>query len=183
MSDDRDYPETVAGPFETPTVRFEDREGREVEIRSYDGDGTDAAFEALVEMYRGFDPADRAQGIPPGDEGRIRTWLDSLIEKGGLNVIAWHGDTAAGHATLVPDDDTYELAIFVLQAYQEAGIGTRLLRCLLGYGAENGVDRVWLSVERWNKPAIGLYEKLGFEISTSESFEMEMSARIATGTR
>ncbi len=180
MNRDRNYPETVAGPFETPPLTFEDREGREIELRPYDGDAGDEEFEALVEMYVAFDPADRAQGIPPGDEERIRTWLEGLVEKGGLNVIAWHGDTVAGHATLVPDDDTYELAIFVLQAYQEAGIGTRLMRGLLGYGADAGVDRVWLSVERWNRPAIGLYEKLGFEISGSESFEMEMSARIAT---
>jgi GNAT superfamily N-acetyltransferase len=178
MTRDHSYPETVAGPFEIPPLTFEDREGREIELRPYDGG--DAEFEALVAMYVAFDPADRAQGIPPGDEKRIRSWLDGLIGKESLNVIAWDDDTVAGHATLVPDDDTYELAIFVLQAYQEAGIGTRLMRGLLGYGGANGVDRVWLSVERWNKPAIGLYEKLGFEISGSESFEMEMSARIAT---
>jgi len=178
MNGDRNYPETVAGPFETPPLSFEDRIGREIELRPFDG--SEAEFEALVAMYVSFDPADRAQGIPPGDEERIRTWLEGLIEKGGLNVIAWDGDDVAGHATLVPDDDTYELAIFVHQAYQKAGIGTRLMRGLLGYGGANGVDRVWLSVERWNKPAIGLYEKLGFEISDSESFEMEMSARIAT---
>ena len=179
MNRDRNYPSTVAGPFEAAPFAFDDREGREIELRPHDGG--DDEFESLVSMYVAFDPADRAQGIPPGDEGRIRTWLDGLLEKGSYNVVAWHGDTVAGHATLVPDDDTYELAIFVLQAYQESGIGTRLMRGLLGYGAENGVDRVWLSVERWNKAAIGLYEKLGFEISNSESFEMEMSARIATG--
>jgi GNAT superfamily N-acetyltransferase len=178
MNRDRNYPETVAGPFESPPFSFEDREGREIELRPYDGG--DEEFEALVAMYVAFDPADRAQGIPPGDEKRIRTWLEGLVEKGSLNVIAWNDDTVAGHATLVPDEDTYELAIFVLQAYQESGIGTRLMRGLLGYGADNGVDRVWLSVERWNKPAVGLYEKLGFEISDSESFEMEMSARIAS---
>ena len=179
MSRDRDYPDVVAGPFEAPPVSFEDRAGRTVEIRSHDG--SDAEYEAVVEMYVAFDPADRAQGIPPGSEARIRSWLDGLLEKGSLNVVAWDGETAAGHATLVPDGDTYELAIFVLQAYQEAGIGTRLMRGLLGYGADSGVDRVWLSVERWNKPAIGLYEKLGFEISNAESFEMEMSTRIAGG--
>ena len=178
MTRDRSYPSTVAGPFEAAPFAFEDRESREIELRPYDG--SDDEFEALVEMYVAFDPADRAQGIPPGGEERIRTWLDGLLEKGSYNVVAWHGDTVAGHATLVPDDDSYELAIFVLQAYQESGIGTRLMQGLLGYGAESGVDRVWLSVERWNKPAIGLYEKLGFEISNSESFEMEMGARIAT---
>ena len=176
MSRDRDYPDAVAGPFEIPPTSFEDREGRSVEIRPYDG--SDAEREAVIGMYVAFDPVDRAQGIPPGSEARVRNWLDGLLERGSLNVIAWDGDTAAGHATLVPDGDTYELAIFVLQAYQEAGIGTRLMRGLLGYGADNGVDRVWLSVERWNNSAIRLYEKLGFEINNSESFEMEMSARI-----
>jgi RimJ/RimL family protein N-acetyltransferase len=179
MSRDRIYPDTVAGPFEPPPLSFEDREGRAIEVRAHDG--SDAEREAVVDMYVAFDPADRAQGIPPGSEDRIRTWLADLLEKESLNVVAWDGGTAAGHATLVPDGDTYELAIFVLQAYQEAGIGTRLLRALLGYGAESGVDRVWLSVERWNSPAIGLYEKLGFEISDAESFEMEMSVRIASG--
>jgi GNAT superfamily N-acetyltransferase len=176
MTRDRNYPDTVAGPFETPPLSFEDRAGRSIEVRAYDE--SDAELEALVEMYVAFDPADRAQGIPPGSEARIRSWLDDLLDKGSMNVVAWHEETVAGHATLVPDGGTYELAIFVLQAYQEAGIGTRLMRGLLGYGAENGVDRVWLSVERWNKPAIGLYEKLGFGISDAESFEMEMSARL-----
>jgi ribosomal protein S18 acetylase RimI-like enzyme len=79
----------------------------------------------------------------------------------------------------VPDDDACELAIFVLQAYQRAGIGTSLIRTLLGYGAEAGVERVWLTVERWNRAATNLYEKIGFETSNAESFELEMALRLA----
>ncbi len=37
---------------------------------------------------------------------------------------------------------------------------------------------MWLTVERWNDPAISLYEKVGFEISSAESFEIEMAIRI-----
>jgi RimJ/RimL family protein N-acetyltransferase len=177
MSRDSRYPDAVAGPFELPPLRFEDREGREIEIRAYDG--SDEECEALVSMYVSFDPADRAQGIPPSEERRIRRWLDDVLAEECLNVVAWHGETAAGHATLVPDGDAYELAIFVLQEYQEAGIGTHLLKALLGHGAASGVEKVWLTVERWNQAAVGLYEKMGFEVVDAESFEMEMRIRLA----
>ncbi|SFR76094.1 Acetyltransferase (GNAT) family protein [Halogeometricum rufum] len=179
MSESRRYPDEVAGPFESPPVAFEDRDERTIEIRPYDG--TDEQFEALVSMYESFDPADRAQGIPPGQERRIRDWLDNILDEECLNVVAWNGDEAAGHATLVPDGDAYELAIFVLQAYQEAGIGTHLIEALLGYGDANDVEKVWLTVERWNRPAVGLYKKIGFETSDSESFEMEMTLRLTEG--
>ncbi|MWV64095.1 GNAT family N-acetyltransferase [Halorubrum sp. JWXQ-INN 858] len=172
----RRFPETVAGAFPDVPVPFVDAAGRDVEIRAYDG--SDGAREALVAMYDSFDPADRAQGIPPGGDERIREWLETILAADCLNVLAWCGDEVAGHATLVPDDEAYELAIFVHQDYQEAGIGTRLIKGLLGYGRAAGVEKVWLTVERWNHAAVSLYKKIGFETSDAESFEMEMSLRL-----
>jgi GNAT superfamily N-acetyltransferase len=176
MSGDRIYPDEATGGFAPPPLSFEDREGREIEIRAFEPEELDA----VSEMYADFDPADRAQGIPPTGEDRIEEWLSTLVEE-GLNVVAWHGERAAGHATLVPDagnGKTYELAIFVLQEYQEAGIGSRMMECLLGHGEAEGVERVWLTVERWNRAAVSLYEKMGFETSNAESFELEMSLRL-----
>jgi GNAT superfamily N-acetyltransferase len=173
---ERAYPDEPAAEFEAPPLSFEDGEGREIEIRPYDG--SDEEREALVEMYDDFDPADRAQGIPPGKRERIETWLSNILDEECLNVVAWDGDTAAGHATLVPDGDAYELAIFVLQAYQRAGIGRRLMYALLGHGREEGVEKVWLTVERWNRPAVGLYQETGFETTDAESFELEMTIRL-----
>ncbi|PSQ56126.1 GNAT family N-acetyltransferase [Halobacteriales archaeon SW_8_68_21] len=174
---DRRYPDAVADEFPPPSTAFTDREGREIEIRPYEGD--DEAREALVEMYDRFDPSDRAQGIPPGGEERIREWLEAILPDDCYNVIAWCGDEAAGHATLVPDGNAYELAIFVHQAYQRAGIGTHLIRGLLGHGQANGVEKVWLTVERWNRAAVSLYKKIGFETSDAESFELEMGLRLS----
>jgi len=176
---DRRYPEAVTEGFPTPPVTFADREEREIEVHAYDGSVD--AYEALVSMYDSFDPADRAQGIPPGGESRIREWLDAILDDDCLNVIAWCGEDAAGHATLVPDDDAYELAIFVHQTYQRAGIGTHLIRVLLGHGQAAGIEKVWLTVERWNRAAVGLYEKIGFETSNAESFELEMALRLNDG--
>jgi GNAT superfamily N-acetyltransferase len=172
----RRYPEAVADAFPAPPIEFTDREDRSIEIRPYEGAG--AGYESLVEMYDAFDPADRVQGIPPGGEKRIREWLDAILGDDCLNVIAWCGDEAAGHATLVPDGDAYELAIFVHQDYQRAGIGTHLIRGLLGHGQAEGVTKVWLTVERWNRAAVSLYKKIGFETSNAESFELEMGLRL-----
>lgn len=204
----RTYPEAVAGPYDAPPDAFTDRAGRRVEIRAYGTGSSDdsaagrpdessaresggptgreAEYEALVETYLAFDPEDRAQGIPPVGEERIRDWLDVILAPACHNVVAWHGDDAVGHATLVPEADRgetgeeppYELAIFVLRDYQEAGIGTRLMESLLGLGRERGVDRVWLTVERWNHAAVALYEKVGFEPIDTGGFELEMTASL-----
>lgn len=170
----RTYPDETVGSFPAPPEEYEDREGRTIEIRRYDGED-----EALVEMYQAFDPEDRAQGIPPTDTAQIRGWIDAVLED-GLDVVAWHDGRAVGHATLVPDevDDSYELAIFVLQPYQGAGIGTQLVEFLLGAAQAEGIERIWLSVERWNTPAISVYEKVGFEQTNTDSFELKMSMRL-----
>ncbi len=175
----RAYPDEVAGPYDPPPRSFEDSGGREIRVHTYGEGPVDDESEALVEMYVGYDPEDRAQGIPPTGEETVREWLETILDPGSTNVVAWHGNRAIGHATLVPDGtDAYELAIFVLAGYQSAGIGTRLIEALLGAGREEGIDRVWLTVERWNTPAVNLYRKVGFEAAGNGSFEMEMAARL-----
>jgi ribosomal protein S18 acetylase RimI-like enzyme len=170
----RPYPDDPAGEFESPPIDFTDGESREIEIRASAMDEK----EAIAAMYDAFDQEDRAQGIPPANESRIREWLDKLLEE-GLNVVARHDADVVGHSTLVPDGEgAYELAIFVLQAYQGAGIGRILLTSMLGYGQAQGVECVWLSVERWNRRAIALYESIGFENYGRERFEQEMSIRL-----
>lgn len=177
MSDQRPYPDEPAGPFPEPPRSFTDADGRDIEVRAFADEPEER--EGLVEMYAEFDPGDRAQGIPPARESRIRSWLDTILAEECHNVVAWHGEKAVGHATLVPDEEAFELAIFVLQEYQKAKIGTELIETLLGHGASKGARKVWLTVERWNHTAVELYRKTGFETSDAESFELEMTIRLA----
>jgi RimJ/RimL family protein N-acetyltransferase len=161
----------TADEFPRPPRTVTDREGREVTIDPAD----DADRADILEMYLDFDPADRAQGIPPANESAIESWLDTILAEDCLNVVAHHDGAVVGHATLVPDRrDQHELAIFVLQSFQGAGIGTEVVETLLGLGQSEGLERVWLTVERWNDPAIALYRKVGFETNNAESFEIEM---------
>jgi diamine N-acetyltransferase len=169
-----DYPDEVAGPFEAPPIAFTDKEGREIEIQIY----ADEHFEALVEMYDTFDPSDRAQGLPPAREPRIRSWLDTILGE-GQDVVALEGERVVGHATLVPDNEEgSELAIFVHQDYQSAGIGSKLIRGLLGHGQRESLEKVWLTVERWNHAGVHVYESVGFERCSVENFEVEMTLRL-----
>jgi GNAT superfamily N-acetyltransferase len=201
MSGERVYPDEPADSFPEPPRSFVDREGREMTVRATDP-GTEMP-EALVEMYVSFDPADRAQGIPPTESGAARRWLETIYAE-GYNAVAWHGDVAAGHATLVPDaggnasnagaapraeapsapgvdgsdQPPHELAIFVHQKYQRAGVGSELLSTLLGFAQSRGIEEVWLSVERWNSAAVQLYKTVGFETADTGNFEMEMGIRL-----
>jgi ribosomal protein S18 acetylase RimI-like enzyme len=160
----------------TPPHEFTDGDGRAISVHRLEPE----EYEQLVSMYDAFDPEDRAQGIPPVGENTIREWLDAVTEPDCFNVAGWYEDAAVGHAMLVPDrTGGYELAIFVLQEYQGAGIGTELVRTLLGLARTEDVEHVWLTVERWNRPAINLYEKIGFETTEDDSFEIEMALEIA----
>lgn len=178
MSEHRSYPDEAAGPFPSPPSSFVDDAGREIEIDRIAPDDQ-SSIDRLVEMYRTFDPADRAQGIPPVREQQIRDWLE-LVLGDGPDIVSSHDGRVVGHATLVPDGEGgYELAIFVHQDYQGNGVGSRLLRSLLGAAAADGIDRVWLTVERWNTVAVSLYESVGFRAADRGRFELEMSLRLA----
>ena len=118
-----------------PPFGLQDALGRRVFIRPAGAD-----TDALVAFYERFDPADRAQGLPPTGSARIRPWLAVLAE--GPGVVAWHEDHVVGHAALVPDGrGAHELVVFVLQGYRGTGIGTALVRALLGLGRARGRER------------------------------------------
>jgi len=188
MPNDRAYPDELSGPFPTPPREFTDRMDRTIVVEPLEAlEG--AALEEIASMYDRFSPEDRAQGIPPSGDERIRNWLQALSE-GSINVVARHDGTVVGDSMLVPDVEEpgdiadvgaieWELAIFVLQEYQQAGIGTQLLESLLGHGAALGIERIWLSVERWNEPAITVYERVGFESTGHQGFEQVMTIRLA----
>lgn len=181
MTAEREYPDEPAGPFERPPVTVHDDEHGEVSIEQI-SETEPGIVDSLVAMYADFDSADRAQGLPPVKRPQIEDWLDVLLER-GPDIVARMRDRVVGHATLVPDNDgAYELAIFVHQDFRGIGIGTALLETLLGSAAAAGIDRIWLTVERWNRVAIRLYKSVGFERTGGGSFELEMSLRLDTQT-
>lgn len=138
--------------------RFVDREGDRWLVRPFEpGDR-----EALLAMYRDFDPDHRAQGIPPLDERRMERWVDDLLAD-GCNVVAARDGRVVGHALYTPTDAAEpELAVFVHQDYQGRGIGTELCSHVVATAAAAARDALVLEVEPRNRAAIHVYESVGF---------------------
>lgn len=114
-------------------------------------------------MYDDFDPSQRAQGTPPIGVDAVRNWLTDILD--GVNVVALSGDRIVGHVSFVPDGTgRHELAIFVHQDFQRAGIGSALLAAGMGYAEQQGVAYVWLSVESWERGIQRFYRRAGFTV-------------------
>jgi len=137
---------------------------------------TEEDIEKLLEMYNAFGPENRAQGIPPGIERRCRSWLETLFEE-GHNIVAEGRDQLVGHVVYTPiDDPKPELAVFVHPAYHNRGIGTELCKQAAATALKAGCEELMLHVEQKNRPAIAVYERLGFEIVDGEyGLEMVLS--------
>jgi ribosomal protein S18 acetylase RimI-like enzyme len=162
-------PSTGSRPV--PTV--EDDRGREVQFLPYQ----ERDFDALVRLYRVFDPNQRSQGVPPVGEQDIREWLGQVLD--GPSVLAWDGGQVVGHVLFLPDDEgEHELAIFVHQEYQRAGIGSALLETGLEYARGQGVTTVWVSVARGNRAAQRLCRGAGFRFDEPSGLTFRMSRRL-----
>ena len=55
--------------------------------------------------------------------------------------------------------------VIVKSAYRGSGLGRQLVEHILAWAAANSLPRVTLLAERDNAPALGFYERLGFEYS------------------
>jgi ribosomal protein S18 acetylase RimI-like enzyme len=160
----------------TPTVppyTIRDDCERDVDIRGYRAED----FEKLVGMYDDFAPEQRAQGVPPLTTEGIRDWLGEIVD--GPNVVALCDERVVGHLSLVPDGtDRHELAIFVHQSYQQAGIGSALLAGGLGRASDLGVGYVWLSVGTDKRYQQRLYNRAGFSVVKPGGVTYRMSRKI-----
>jgi ribosomal-protein-alanine N-acetyltransferase len=67
----------------------------------------------------------------------------------------------AGVSSVLDEGELRNIA--VAPGAQRRGVASELLSVLLSSAAENGVSVMYLEVRAGNAPAIGLYEKFGFE--------------------
>lgn len=158
-------------------VRSTDRLGQPYMIRIMEPEDRPA----IEVMYMGFEPKRCAQGLPPGDEASIRRWLDRTLGQGIHLVVELEGQLL-GHAMLIPmNGAAAELANFLHQSIRNRGIGTALNRIALDLARDEGLERVWLSVEPSNRPAIRSYEKAGFHRLPGSLWapEIEMEAPLS----
>lgn len=157
-----------------PTLVRTDKHGRTVFLRGYEpGDR-----KKLEAMYDSFEPKRVAQGLPPADASRRARWLDSVLRFGHHLIVEVEGEVL-GHGMLLPmDRERAELANFVHQSMRDRGIGTLLNQALVELGRAQRVERVWLSVEPSNRPAVRSYEKVGFRRRFTSGWAPELEMEI-----
>lgn len=169
-------------PDSTPLGRFRDQHDRVIQLRRY-GDGpVPDDFEALVALYRAFDPTLRSSGVPPVTEPEVRHWLEVVLA--GDAIVAWHESSAVGHVVLLPDGDRgYELAIFVHQDYHRCGLGRRLVGAMLAVAGDKGITRVGMLTTGSNRPMLELAFQYGFVVTSNANGQVELSVELPPARR
>ena len=150
-----------------------DREGRVFTVRPIRPEDRPL----LDAFYHAFEPKRAAQGLPPEGTARIERWLDGVLA-GGTHLIVEAEGRLAGHAMLMPTgaDGVREYAIFLDQSVRGRGVGTQVNRLSVEVARTLNLERLWLSVEPHNRPAVRSYQKAGYRFrpATLYSPELEM---------
>jgi acetate---CoA ligase (ADP-forming) len=127
----------------------------------------------------------RFHGRPTIDERLVDPVLDpDWAERGALvgSVVDSGEDRVVALANYVRlrDPLTAEVAFAVADAYQARGIGTRLVEQLAARAASHGIESFVGEVMADNSAMIGVFERVGFEVTrTLSGGEVEMTFPIA----
>ncbi|GAB7011162.1 GNAT family N-acetyltransferase [Halorubrum trueperi] len=132
---------------------------------------------ALSAMYEDLDAHSKTLGLPPTTTGQREQWLDHLTGA-GLNLVALDDGNVVGHVAAVPaKEGESQLVVFVHQEYQNRGIGTELLKQLVAYADNKGVEAIKLTVALNNRRAITVYDNMGFDVI--ERMQGELAMRLS----
>jgi RimJ/RimL family protein N-acetyltransferase len=161
-------------PVALPVTRA-DKAGRMFTVRDY----TPEDRPGLERFYTDFRPKRGAQGLPPEGEARIRRWLDAILPAGTHLIVEMEG-RLAGHAMLMPtsQEGAREYAIFLDEGVRGNGVGTEVNRVTVELARALNLDRLWLSVEPHNRPALRSYQKAGFRFRRDSIFSSEIEMEL-----
>ena len=131
----------------------------EIGIRQFQP-GDAAAFRRLNEEW-----ITRFFRIEPKEAPILADPQATILDSGGRIFFATAGDRCVGCCALVRmRDKEFEVAKMAVEPqYQGAGIGRRLLQAVIEEGRSAGAQRLYLETNHVLKPAIRLYESVGFK--------------------
>lgn len=153
---------------------FTAKNGETIQFRPKQADDT----EMLWAMFSTLSEATVSNLIPPFTRERVEGWTKNIDYDKVLAIVAVTADgriVANASLQFNPQEalrHKAEFAITVHDNYQNLGIGTALLKHLLGIAKEKDLKIVHLTVRADNKRAISLYKKIGFK--TEGTFQKEM---------
>jgi ribosomal protein S18 acetylase RimI-like enzyme len=131
----------------------------------------------------------RVDSVSDSGEPPVQRYVERWCRPGDTALIAIHDFQRVGAAwyRLFTDDNrgygfvdeqTPELSIAIVPSKRGTGLGSELLDALLDRARADGYDAITLSVEK-DSPAIGLYERHGFERLGEDDGGVTMKASLA----
>jgi len=155
-------------PSEWESV-FTAKNGKRLEFRPKQSGDT----EMLWKMFSTISDQSLSNLVPPFTRERIESWTRNIDYDEVLAIVAVteekNEQKIVGSASLQfnPQETSKhkaELSISVHDEYQNMGLGTAMLRHLLGIARMKKLRKVWLLVSTDNDRAVHVYKKAGFEI-------------------
>jgi ribosomal protein S18 acetylase RimI-like enzyme len=115
----------------------------------------------------------RVESVTESGEPPVQRYVEHWGRPGDTALIAIHDFQRVGAAWYrlfkidnrgygFVDEETPELSIAIVPSKRGTGLGSELLDALLDRARADGYDSISLSVEK-ESPAVGLYERHGFE--------------------
>lgn len=145
-------------------VEIRDKRGQRYHVIPFGFEG----LHKLLSFYDAFEPKGVYQGIPPSRKSDRHQWVKSLMA-GSQNFFILEGDQLIGHVAVTHGGGGLpELIIFLQEGYRGRGVGTEALRQIRTLLANKGHDRIWLTVQSTNVPAIRCFRKVGFHFTSPE---------------
>jgi len=143
--------------------------GKRVDFRPVQSRDT----EMLWRMFSTLSERSLSNLAPPFTRERVERWTSNIDYDKILTIVAVVEEKGeqriVGSASLSINQreisrHTAELGIAVHDDYQNIGIGTAMLRHLLGIARVKKLRKLWLLVNTDNDRAVHIYKKAGFEI-------------------
>jgi ribosomal protein S18 acetylase RimI-like enzyme len=131
----------------------------------------------------------RVDSVSESGEPPVQRYVERWGRPGDTALIAIHDfqrvgaawfrlfkDNNRGYGFL--DEETPELSIAIVPNKRGTGLGSELLDALLARARDDGYAAISLSVEK-DSPAVGLYERHGFERVEEDDGAVTMKAELA----
>jgi len=138
---------------------------------------TRADHQALLGMYRRFEPLGVAAGLPPRNEQARREWIErSLEHEINFGAFSPNGELA-GHCFLAADGPgSAEMAVFVHQDFRNQGMGRQLINAAIQEACRKHIQRIWTMTSADNLAALAVLKRCGFQARRGPvtAFDLEL---------
>lgn len=145
-------------------------------------DAPDLACIGATTFYETFRPYNQEEDMRAyiGKTYSEEAVRENLLREDIAYYLCFEGSEVIGYVKLIHNaeftgltDKCIELEkIYVLETYHGTKAGQELMDCAVQHGSENGFGTIFLGVWQENKRAIRFYEKNGFEVFATRSFQL-----------